>query len=155
MPRTYDEELKFLEKITPTCWKIKKGFVPNMNVEGVFYVNDFLEKLMFDELRNFTRSGDFGGFLPGMKQIGNVAALPGIVHGRALSRAKSRRNLDYTDVLEDLQSKGISIRVASPKLVMEEAPESYKNVTDVVNTCQAAGISNKVLKLRPIGVIKG
>ncbi|KAA3674137.1 tRNA-splicing ligase RtcB (3'-phosphate/5'-hydroxy nucleic acid ligase) [Paragonimus westermani] len=505
MPRTYDEELKFLEKITPTCWKIKIGFVPNMNVEGVFYVNDFLEKLMFDELRNFTRSGDFGGFLPGMKQIGNVAALPGIVHrsvglpdvhsgygfaignmaafdlsdpksvvspggvgfdincgvrllrtnlslkdvlpvkekltqtlfdhipvgvgskgvipmnaqaleealemgmdwslrqgyvwaedkehceeygrmlqadpdkvsarakkrglpqlgtlgagnhyaeiqvveeifdrhaatkmgidrlnqivlmihcgsrgmghqvatdalvvmeramkrdkidvndrqlacarvdspegqdymkamaaaanyawvnrssmtflarqafakifhstpddldmhiiydvshniakieehwvdgkiktllvhrkgstrafpphhplipvdyqltgqpvliggtmgtcsyvltgteqamtetfgstchgaGRALSRAKSRRNLDYTDVLEDLQNKGISIRVASPKLVMEEAPESYKNVTDVVNTCQAAGISNKVLKLRPIGVIKG
>ncbi|CAH8550638.1 unnamed protein product [Heterobilharzia americana] len=75
--------------------------------------------------------------------------------GRALSRAKSRRNLDYTDVLEQLQEKGISIRVASPKLVMEEAPESYKNVTDVVNTCQAAGISNKVLKLRPIGVIKG
>lgn len=35
---------------------------------------------MFDELRNFTRSGDYGGFLPGMKQIGNVAALPGIVH---------------------------------------------------------------------------
>ncbi|KAH8875805.1 tRNA-splicing ligase RtcB like [Schistosoma japonicum] len=74
--------------------------------------------------------------------------------GRALSRAKSRRNLDYTDVLEQLQEKGISIRVASPKLVMEEAPESYKNVTDVVDTCQAAGISNKVLKLRPIGVIK-
>ncbi|KAK4471970.1 hypothetical protein MN116_005348 [Schistosoma mekongi] len=80
MTRTYDQELAFLEKITPTCWKIKKGFVPNMNVEGVFYVNDFLEKLMFDELRNFTRSGDYGGFLPGMKQIGNVAALPGIVH---------------------------------------------------------------------------
>ncbi|CAH8535480.1 unnamed protein product [Schistosoma guineensis] len=80
MARTYDQELAFLEKITPTCWKIKKGFVPNMNVEGVFYVNNFLEKLMFDELRNFTRSGDYGGFLPGMKQIGNVAALPGIVH---------------------------------------------------------------------------
>ncbi|VDQ14264.1 unnamed protein product [Trichobilharzia regenti] len=56
--------------------------------------------------------------------------------GRALSRAKSRRNLDYTDVLEQLREKGISIRVASPKLVMEEAPESYKNVTDVVNTCK-------------------
>jgi len=75
--------------------------------------------------------------------------------GRALSRAKSRRTLDYSDVLENLAQKGISIRVASPKLVMEEAPESYKNVTDVVNTCQEAGISSKVLKLRPIGVIKG
>ena len=50
---------------------------------------------------------------------------------------------------------GISIRVASPKLVMEEAPESYKNVTDVVNTCHDAGISKKCIKLRPIAVIKG
>ncbi len=40
--------------------------------------------------------------------------------GRALSRAKSRRNLDYMDVLAALEEKGISIRVASPKLVMEE-----------------------------------
>lgn len=60
---------------------------------------------------------------------------------------------------------------------MEEAPESYKDVTEVVNTCEyiafaesetllttgnpacetghAAGISNKVVKLRPIGVVKG
>ena len=38
---------------------------------------------------------------------------------------------------------------------MEEAPESYKDVTDVVNTCHAAGISQKCIKLRPIGVIKG
>ena len=75
--------------------------------------------------------------------------------GRALSRAKSRRNLDYQQVLDKLEQKGISIRVASPKLVMEEAPESYKNVTDVVDTCHAAGISNKTIKLRPIGVIKG
>lgn len=77
------------------------------------------------------------------------------VQGRALSRAKSRRNLDYMQVLEKLQELGISIRVASPKLVMEEAPESYKNVTDVVNTCHAAGISKKCIKLRPIAVIKG
>ena len=48
-------------------------------VEGVFYVNDFLEKLMFDELKQSCRTGGYGGFLPGMKQIGNVAALPGIV----------------------------------------------------------------------------
>ncbi|GAB1609802.1 tRNA-splicing ligase RtcB homolog [Argonauta hians] len=75
--------------------------------------------------------------------------------GRALSRAKSRRNLDYMDVLDNLNAQGISIRVASPKLVMEEAPKSYKDVTDVVNTCHEAGISKKAIKLRPIGVIKG
>ena len=48
-------------------------------MEGVFYVNDPLEKMMFDELRQACRSGGYGGFLPGMKQIANVAALPGIV----------------------------------------------------------------------------
>lgn len=55
--------------------------------------------------------------------------------GRAMSRNKSRRALDYKEVLEGLAEKGISIRVASPKLVMEEAPESYKDVTQVVETC--------------------
>jgi hypothetical protein len=43
----------------------------------------------------------------------------------------------------------------SPKLVMEEAPESYKDVTEVVDTCHAAGISKKAVKLRPIAVVKG
>ena len=58
-------------------------------------------------------------------------------------------------VLDKLASQGIAIRVASPKLVMEEAPESYKDVTQVVDTCHAAGISKKCIKLRPIAVIKG
>ena len=75
--------------------------------------------------------------------------------GRARSRAGSRRSLNYTEVLDDLARKGISIRVASPKLVMEEAPESYKDVSAVVDTCHAAGISKKALRLRPIAVIKG
>jgi tRNA-splicing ligase RtcB len=75
--------------------------------------------------------------------------------GRARSRNNSRNKLDYTEVLEKLKTKGIAIRVASPKLVMEEAPESYKDVTEVVNTCHDAGISKKAVKLRPIAVVKG
>jgi len=76
--RSYQQELEYLEKLDSTCWKIKKGFVPNMKVDGMFYVNQHLEKLMLDELRN-SCSGHVGGFLPGVKQIANVAALPGIV----------------------------------------------------------------------------
>lgn len=75
--------------------------------------------------------------------------------GRAQSRSKSRRQLSYQEVLDKLSEQGIAIRVASPKLVMEEAPESYKDVTEVVDTCHYAGISKKVIKLRPIAVIKG
>lgn len=75
--------------------------------------------------------------------------------GRSMSRNSSRRKFDYEEILGQLKEKGISIRVASPKLVTEEAPESYKDVTDVIDSCQAAGISRKVIKLRPIAVVKG
>lgn len=75
--------------------------------------------------------------------------------GRSMSRNKSRRELGYQDVLDALREKGISIRVASPKLIMEEAPESYKDVTQVIRTCHEAGISKMTMKLRPICVIKG
>ncbi|CAE8585893.1 unnamed protein product [Polarella glacialis] len=75
--------------------------------------------------------------------------------GRALSRNKARNNLDYGDVLKRLEDQGISIRVASPKLLMEEAPESYKDVTQVVQTCHNAGISKMAIKLKPIAVVKG
>ena len=75
----YNDELHFLEKINKKCWRIKKGFMPNMQVEGVCYVNDGLEKLMFEELRNACQDGGVGTFLPAMKQIGTVAAPPGIV----------------------------------------------------------------------------
>jgi len=75
--------------------------------------------------------------------------------GRALSRSSSRRELGYEEVLASLAKKGISIRVASPKLVTEEAPESYKDVNQVVETCHQAGISKKCIKLKPIAVIKG
>lgn len=70
--------------------------------------------------------------------------------GRARSRNNSRNKLEYQasgsvaasneslltrrewcsqEVLDSLKTKGVAIRVASPKLVMEEAPESYKDVT--------------------------
>lgn len=48
--------------------------------------------------------------------------------GRALSRSKSRRNLDWNEVLQDLQDKGISIRIASPKLVTEEVSYYLKSL---------------------------
>ncbi|KAK3755010.1 hypothetical protein QZH41_011050 [Actinostola sp. cb2023] len=76
--RSFKEECEYLERISSTAFLIKKGFVPNMKVPGKFYINDTLEKMMFDELRNWCGS-DVGGFLPGVKQIANVAALPGIV----------------------------------------------------------------------------
>jgi tRNA-splicing ligase RtcB len=75
--------------------------------------------------------------------------------GRALSRNASRKRLNQKEVLQQLKDKNISIRVSNQKLVAEEAPQSYKDVCNVVDTCHDAGISQKVVKLRPIAVVKG
>lgn len=75
--------------------------------------------------------------------------------GRALSRNLSKRTLRSEDVLAALQAQGISVCVASPDSIQEEAPSAYKDVNEVVDICHDAGISEKVIKLRPIGVIKG
>ena len=57
--------------------------------------------------------------------------------------------------MESLKVNGIAIRVASPELIMEEAPESYKDCDAVVATAHDAGLSRKAVRLRPIAVIKG
>jgi len=77
--RSYAEESKFLKRVDKCKWRIEPGFVPNMKVPGVFYVNEHLEELVFEELKYHSERGGIGGFLPAVKQIGNVASLPGIV----------------------------------------------------------------------------
>jgi tRNA-splicing ligase RtcB (3'-phosphate/5'-hydroxy nucleic acid ligase) len=87
--RTYDEELTYLHKISPTMYQIDVGFVPHMRVPAYAIVNDDLEQLLLEELRHSLSStccggkggSNFGGFLPALKQVANVAALPGIVKG--------------------------------------------------------------------------
>jgi len=74
--------------------------------------------------------------------------------GRQTSRTKTHI-LSAEKVFQDLKAKGVAIRVATRDLVVEEATESYKDVTHVVDTCELAGISKKCVKLRPICVIKG
>jgi tRNA-splicing ligase RtcB len=77
--RTYEEELAFLEKVSKTHYKINIGFVENMRVPGMVLVDDTLEELLLAELKESASGEKGGGFLPALKQIANVAALPGIV----------------------------------------------------------------------------
>ena len=77
--RTYEEECSYFTKAAPVQWNIAEGFVPNMRVPCMFFVNDRLKSLVFEELENHCQAGHRGGFLPAVKQMANVAALPGIV----------------------------------------------------------------------------
>jgi tRNA-splicing ligase RtcB len=67
--RSYEDECQYLERLSANSWRIKMGFQPNMRVEGIFFVNSPLEKLMFEELRNACRPGMVGGFLPGTSGV--------------------------------------------------------------------------------------
>eukprot|EP01023_Acetabularia_acetabulum_P015338 TRINITY_DN17422_c0_g1_i3.p1 TRINITY_DN17422_c0_g1~~TRINITY_DN17422_c0_g1_i3.p1 ORF type:complete len:403 (-),score=86.82 TRINITY_DN17422_c0_g1_i3:840-2048(-) len=75
--------------------------------------------------------------------------------GRAMSRSKAMRVLDSKSVLSNLACDGIAVRIQTKRLAAEEAPQSYKDVCQVVETCHVTGISNKCVKLRPIVSIKG
>jgi tRNA-splicing ligase RtcB len=75
--------------------------------------------------------------------------------GRNLSRTKALKDAKGRNLLEELHKKGIVIQASGYKTIAEEMPEAYKDVSEVVNVMHEEGITKKVAKLRPIGVIKG
>ena len=75
--------------------------------------------------------------------------------GRVSSRASMTRSVRGEEVAKALEKKGILSKAASWKVLAEEAPEAYKDVDEVVRTTQEAGISKIVVRLVPIGVVKG
>jgi tRNA-splicing ligase RtcB len=75
--------------------------------------------------------------------------------GRVQSRSAAKRSLRGTDVAQRLARKGITVRAGSMASLAEEASEAYKDVAQVVEVAHRAGISRKVAKLRPVGVVKG
>jgi len=75
--------------------------------------------------------------------------------GRLLSRSAAKKTISGKDLRAALEARGISIRCDSLGSLAEEAPESYKDAEDVVDAVQCAGISRKVAKMRPLGVMKG
>jgi tRNA-splicing ligase RtcB len=55
----------------------------------------------------------------------------------------------------ELRQRGIHVMAASRATLVEEIPEAYKDVTEVVQTVHDAGLSRMVVRLRPMGVVKG
>jgi tRNA-splicing ligase RtcB len=75
--------------------------------------------------------------------------------GRIMSRNQAVSRWRGESILNELKKKGIYAHPASLKVMAEEAPDAYKDVTQVVNVTHGAGISLKVAKLLPLGVVKG
>ncbi len=75
--------------------------------------------------------------------------------GRTLSRHRAKKMMTADEAVKKLREKGIFIQATTRSGITEEIPEAYKNVSEVVEVVHQAGISTKVAKLKPIGVIKG
>jgi tRNA-splicing ligase RtcB len=75
--------------------------------------------------------------------------------GRVLSRHAAKAAARGRNIERELAASGILIRAAGRATVAEEISEAYKDVMDVVNVVEQAGIGKIVAKLRPLAVIKG
>jgi tRNA-splicing ligase RtcB len=75
--------------------------------------------------------------------------------GRTMSRAKAKRMVRGEKLLRELEARGIYVKTVSYPGVAEEAGFAYKNIDDVVEATAMAGISLPVVKLVPIGNVKG
>jgi tRNA-splicing ligase RtcB len=75
--------------------------------------------------------------------------------GRAMSRTAAVKEAGGRRIDRELEAKGVIARARSHRGLAEEQPKAYKNVDDVVAVVDRAGLSKKVARMRPIGVIKG
>ena len=75
--------------------------------------------------------------------------------GRVLSRGKAMKLAKGRAIIRELKDKGITVRSAARSTIAEEMSDAYKDVSDVVEVVHNAGISKKVARLKPMGVIKG
>ena len=75
--------------------------------------------------------------------------------GRVLSRTAAKKKSKGRSIHRELEDKGIFVRWTGRSTLAEEMPDAYKNVSEVVDVVHGAGISKKVARLRPIGVVKG
>jgi tRNA-splicing ligase RtcB (3'-phosphate/5'-hydroxy nucleic acid ligase) len=75
--------------------------------------------------------------------------------GRRLSRTAARKLIQGGDLRRELEAQGIVVRCPSPKGLAEEAPFAYKDVDRVVRVVERAGLARRVVRLVPIGVVKG
>ena len=75
--------------------------------------------------------------------------------GRVKSRHEAIRTVDLERLIKELRGKGIEVRATGKNTIVEEAPSAYKDIDQVVEVVEGAGLSRKVARMRPLCVVKG
>lgn len=75
--------------------------------------------------------------------------------GRRMSRTQAKKSVRGRSLKKEFAEQGLEVRASSYRTIAEEVPEAYKDVAEVVDVVDRAGIAHKVAQLRPLGVLKG
>ena len=75
--------------------------------------------------------------------------------GRVMSRHQAQRAARGRNLYAEMAAAGVVVRSRGRATVAEEMPAAYKDVADVVEVMEAAGVSRKVARLKPFAVVKG
>jgi tRNA-splicing ligase RtcB len=75
--------------------------------------------------------------------------------GRLMSRTEALKKARGRSIAGELEKKGIIVMSAGRETLAEEMSEAYKNIDDVIRVVTGAGISKKVCRMSPLGVVKG
>ena len=75
--------------------------------------------------------------------------------GRTMSRAAAKHMVRGDQLQKDMEKRGIYVKATSMSGLAEEAGNAYKDINEVVDTMDIAGVSKKIVALSPIGNVKG
>ncbi|MBF0329068.1 MAG: RtcB family protein [Nitrospirae bacterium] len=75
--------------------------------------------------------------------------------GRVLSRNQAIKQAKGRKIWREMEDRGVVVMAAGRETLAEEMPEAYKDISNVVQVVCGAGLSRKVARLKPLGVIKG
>ncbi|NTU41737.1 MAG: RtcB family protein [Nitrospirales bacterium] len=75
--------------------------------------------------------------------------------GRVMSRHQAIKQFRGRAPWREMEDRGVIVRATGRETIAEEMPEAYKDISEVVEVVHRAGISRKVARLRPMGVVKG
>lgn len=101
--------------------------------------------------------GDMGRASYLMEGLGNPLTWQSSCHGagRCRSRIQSRKRWQGADLVKEMRKQGVHVEARSMRTIAEEMPDAYKEIDQVVEAVQEAGLANMVARLRPRLVIKG
>lgn len=75
--------------------------------------------------------------------------------GRVMSRSAAKKGRDANELLKDLERSDVLVRARSKKTVTEESPDAYKDIDAVAEVVEKSGIGRRVVRIKPLAVIKG